>query len=141
MKMYVEEPLHDFIAIARITIRALQPHYNECENDALLDYELPVFEHFGLASPEIANCDLLDWTMTDKLRSDLKDERRHEWDPCPHLVANKSAPVHDLNTYLSLLDHTVSINYNFLTKFTHSVWQQVKEGDLIRVLTADGRRT
>jgi hypothetical protein len=40
-----------------------------------------------------------------------------------------------------LLDHTISINYKFITKFAYSVWEQVKEGDLARVITADGRRT
>jgi hypothetical protein len=88
MKIYVEEPLHDFIAIVRITIRAVQPHYNEYDNDALLDYELSVLEGFDLASMRMTNSGVLDWTMTDKLRSDLKDEELHDWDPCPYLVAN-----------------------------------------------------
>jgi len=142
MKLYVEEPLHDFIAIARIAIRAVQPQYKECANDALLHCELEVLDEYGLASMEgVIGDDLLDWEMTDKLRRDIKRNIKHEWDPLPDLVVGDSLHVHDCGAYFALFEHMVSVNYKVLTKSTYEVWQQVKLGDLVRVLTDDGRRT
>lgn len=141
MTTLVDELLRDLIDLARYQLQTIYADCNECDNDEHLNGELDVLKGFGLASVVTSNNDMWHWSATKKLRTDLdaacRAEDVHPGNPTITLDVSPEQGY----SYCQLFERVILMEYQFISGLIGALWNEIRNGNLARVVAADGRIT